>query len=70
MRLQQQFDITKYEFSDSRLSFECDNLLITHQEWMCHTSGYAEVEIYADISKQDAIALAKHFKLTEGDLNG
>lgn len=53
------FDISEYEFSDSIAEFEvevCDTLVLkSHGSWF-------------SFDKDDAIALAKHFKLTAEDL--
>ena len=56
----QQFDITKHEFSCSRLK---NDTLDYHD----HVHFYTPYNT-AYINKQDAIALAKHFKLSEDDL--
>ena len=54
------FDITKHEWSDTSI-------------WDCH-AGADEVqlenpELETNFEKLDAIALAKHFKLTAEDLS-
>ena len=61
-----EFDITKHEWQgghEIRTAAAYDDVV----ELNIYLRGEDE-EIY--IAKSDAIALAKHFKLTEGDLNG
>ena len=54
------FDIEEYEFSDSEVIAELND---DGNVWLCATA-------YSSINKRDAIALAKHFKLTDDDLIG
>lgn len=62
------FDITKHKFSDDRLEHDGDTLNAEHQVFGNHLDGYSTEYLYLELSKDDAIALAKHFKLTASDL--
>lgn len=62
-------DITEYEFTDSRLEHDGDNLIVEYEEWSGHLGGYSTSGLYLDLNKKDVIALAKHFNLTVDDLN-
>ena len=55
------FDISKHEFSDERIEFSQDEggLLVEIEDFY---------HVAACINKNDAIAIAKHFKLTVEDL--
>ena len=60
-------DITKHKWSDEAIEFQGTgnnhlSLAAANDEEHCWS--------HFCILKQDAIAIAKHFKLTEGDLNG
>lgn len=59
------FDIEKYEFSDCNIvdinSYVNGATIAVTLSWIA--DGYLELK------KQDAIALAKHFKLTQEDLD-
>lgn len=68
MNNKKEFDITSYKFSDGRLEHDGDTLNAEHQVFGNHIDGYSTEYLYLDLSKGDAIALAKHFKLTAGDL--
>ena len=61
------FDIKEYKFSDG--SIELQNL-ITCEDELCFTTLFA-INPFGDFvfNKQDAIEIAKHFKLTEEDLS-
>lgn len=61
------FDITQHEFSDERLSFSGDTLDADVGCCAYYDDSIAEVINY-DFNKTDAIAIAKHFKLTAEDL--
>lgn len=59
--MSKEFDISGYEFSDDDINI--------------HNAIGDRYELYVtskciELNKQDAIALAKHFKLTAGDLTG
>ena len=57
------FDISEYEFSDDGLRFQAEDLLaFKYKSWGDHQDGVEE-ELFFDFSKQDAEAMAKHFKL-------
>ncbi len=67
------FDITKHEFSDSRVSFECvkDEVITietTYMQWGGDLQGFFEEELYIDYSKDDLIAMCKALGVTAGDL--
>ena len=51
--------IEDYEFSDSDLSVYDSDGEIVYMENLCHI---------VQVEREDVIALAKHFKLTEEDL--
>ena len=53
-----EFDISEYEFSDSEVEVETNE---DGTVWLCAVA-------YSSVNKRDAIALAKHFKLTAEDL--
>jgi len=61
----EEFDIDKYKFT-------CDELaVISHSniDIGCKVTGWRILEyVYFGLRKQDAIAIAKHFKLTGDDL--
>lgn len=62
------FDISEYEFTDSRLEHDGDNLIAEYEQFQGHPFGYTTEQMYLELSKQDAIAIAKHFNLTAEDL--
>ena len=57
------FDISEYEFSDDGLRFEVKDMMVfKYKDWGDHQDGVEE-ELFFAFNKQDAEAIAKHFKL-------
>ena len=57
------FDITKHKFFDSNIRHDGETL---NADYNCQYYGVDTLHL--DFSKQDAIAMAKHFELTAEDL--
>lgn len=68
-----EFDITKHEFSDSKLAFDglSHGFLVLSAEcdqWGGHLNGHSTEELFLSYNKQDAIAIAKALGVTAEDL--
>ena len=50
-------------------SNSCIYLDVEYQEWTGHINGYAKNELTIMLNKDDAIAIARKFNLTESDLS-
>ena len=58
------FDISEYEFSDKVVSMDsAGNIEVEYEYFQGHQDGWSTESVYAKLSKQDAEAIAKHFKL-------
>lgn len=62
------FDITQHEWSDERLSHDGDTLNVEYEFCSGQLDSYEVDFLNLELRKKDAIAIAKHFKLTAEDL--
>ena len=61
-----EFDIREHHFSDHNLSHDGDTLNLETEEWSYYYDANVSTDI--QINREDVIALAKHFRLTQEDL--
>lgn len=68
------FDMTKYEFSDSKISFDEVSgstlyLSVEYEQWGGHLNGFSSEALPVSINKVDLIAMCKAIGIAAKDLN-